>query len=42
VAKIAVSNTRELDRLVMEKIHSLEAIESTRTFITVSGLRWTR
>lgn len=42
VAKIAVENTRELDRLVMEKIHSLEAIESTRTFITVSGLRWTR
>ncbi len=42
VAKVAVESARELDRLVMEQIHSLEAIESTRTFITVSGLRWTR
>ena len=42
VAKVATRSSRALDRLVMEEVHGLEAIESTRTFIMVSGLHWTR
>jgi DNA-binding Lrp family transcriptional regulator len=42
VAKVQVSSTQELDGLVMDKIHSLDLIESTRTFIAVGGLHWSR
>ena len=42
VAKVVVGNTRDLDRLVMDQVHGIEAIESTRTFITVADLHWTR
>jgi DNA-binding Lrp family transcriptional regulator len=42
LAKVAVQSAPDLDHLVMEQVHGLEAIESTRTFIMVSGLHWTR
>ncbi|MBI4236531.1 MAG: Lrp/AsnC ligand binding domain-containing protein [Chloroflexi bacterium] len=42
IAKAHVINAQELDRLVMDKVHGLEPVESTRTFIVVSGLRWSR
>ena len=42
VAKVIVRSTRDLDRLVMDQVHGIEAIESTRTFITVADLHWTR
>jgi DNA-binding Lrp family transcriptional regulator len=42
IAKVHVGNVAELDRLVMDKVHGLEPIESTRTFIAISGLHWSR
>lgn len=42
IAKIVVASQRELDELVMEKLHSLPAVESTRTFIVIGGLHWSR
>ncbi len=42
VAKVVVPSARDLDSLVMDQIHGIEAIESTRTFITVADLHWTR
>jgi len=42
IVKIAVSSQSELDDLVMNRIHSLPAVESTRTFIVVGGMHWER
>ncbi len=42
VAKVQVSNPRELDVLVREQIHGLEEVESTRTFIVMGDLHWNR
>ena len=42
IAKAQVVNAQALDRLVMDQVHSLEQVESTRTFIVVSGLHWSR
>lgn len=42
IAKIEASSPQEMDDLVMNQIHGLEQVESTRTFIAVSNLHWTR
>lgn len=42
IAKIMVSTQAELDDLVMKRIQSLTAVESTRTFIAVGGMHWER
>ncbi|MFN3973924.1 MAG: Lrp/AsnC ligand binding domain-containing protein [Dehalococcoidia bacterium] len=42
IAKARVANQQELDTLVMEQIHSIPGVESTRTFIVITGLAWSR
>jgi DNA-binding Lrp family transcriptional regulator len=42
IAKVVVENQLDLDRLIMERLHSLPAVESTRTFIVIGGLHWNR
>lgn len=42
IAKIEVPNQAALDELVMQRIQSIEAVESTRTFIAVGGMHWER
>jgi DNA-binding Lrp family transcriptional regulator len=42
IAKACVADQRELDTLVMEQIHSIPGVESTRTFIVITGLSWSR
>ncbi|HLG50176.1 MAG TPA: Lrp/AsnC ligand binding domain-containing protein [Chloroflexota bacterium] len=42
IVKIQVSSQDELDDLVMNRIHGLPAVESTRTFIAVGGMHWER
>ena len=40
--KIDVPTQDDLDDLVMNRIHALPAVESTRTFIVVGGMHWER
>ena len=42
VAKVQVKSQHELDRLVMEDLHGIAEVESTRTYIVVGDLHWTR
>ncbi|MGI8424049.1 MAG: Lrp/AsnC ligand binding domain-containing protein [Chloroflexota bacterium] len=42
IAKIEVNDSASLDDLVVHKIQSIEVVESTRTFIGIGGLHWTR
>lgn len=42
IVKIDVPSQDELDDLVMNRIHSLPSVESTRTFIVVGGMHWER
>lgn len=42
IAKVVVESQRELDELVMDKLHSIPAVESTRTFIVIGTLHWSR
>ena len=42
IARVEVSDQRELDELVMTQLHSIPAVESTRTFIVIGGLHWRR
>ncbi|MFQ5879530.1 MAG: Lrp/AsnC ligand binding domain-containing protein [Dehalococcoidia bacterium] len=42
IAKVVAAGQRELDELVMEKLHGIPAVESTRTFIVIGGLHWSR
>lgn len=42
IVKIDVRSQDALDDLVMNRIHSLPAVESTRTFIVVGGMHWER
>ncbi|MGH2458600.1 MAG: Lrp/AsnC family transcriptional regulator [Chloroflexota bacterium] len=42
IIKIDVPSQAELDDLVMNRVHSLPAVESTRTFIVVGGMHWER
>lgn len=41
-AKVEVADQAELDRVVVEQIQGIAAVESTRTFIAIGGMRWTR
>ncbi len=42
VAKVQVKDQKELDSLVMDQIHKIGAVESTRTFLVVERLHWQR
>lgn len=42
IARVEVPSQKELDTLVMEKIHSIPAVESTRTYIVVGNTYWSR
>lgn len=42
IAKIEVADQRALDELVVQRIQSMSAVESTRTFIAIGGLHWQR
>ncbi len=42
VAKVEVENQEELDALVMGDLHALPQVESTRTFIVVQNMHWSR
>jgi DNA-binding Lrp family transcriptional regulator len=42
IAKVVVDSQNELDQLVMERFHNIPAVESTRTFIVIGGLHWSR
>jgi DNA-binding Lrp family transcriptional regulator len=42
IAKVEVPDQDALDELVIDRIQSLGAVESTRTFIAVGGLHWRR
>ena len=42
IARIEAPSQEALDRVVMEQLHEIEAVESTRTYIVVGGTRWAR
>ena len=42
IAKIEVGDSAALDELVVHKIQSIDVVESTRTFIGIGGLHWSR
>src|SRR5919108_142436 len=42
IAKVEVPDQDSLDELVLKRIQSIEAVESTRTFIGVGGMHWQR
>ena len=42
VAHVLVDHQGDLDDLIMNKIQTLPAVESTRTFIAVGGTYWRR
>lgn len=42
IAKREVANQDALDDLVMQRIQTIEAVESTRTFIASGGMHWQR
>jgi DNA-binding Lrp family transcriptional regulator len=42
VAKVETGDQAALDVLVMERLHRLEEVESTRTFIVIGGMHWER
>jgi DNA-binding Lrp family transcriptional regulator len=42
IAKVEVKDQAALDALVVQRIQSIQAVESTRTFIGIGGLHWQR
>ena len=42
IAKVEVPDQDSLDELVLERIQSIAAVESTRTFIGVGSMHWRR
>ncbi|MDQ3699378.1 MAG: Lrp/AsnC ligand binding domain-containing protein [Chloroflexota bacterium] len=42
IAKIEVADQDTLDELVVQRIQSLDAVESTRTFIAIGAMHWVR
>ena len=42
IAKIEVANQDALDALVVQRIQSIDAVESTRTFIAIGAMHWVR
>lgn len=42
IAKVQAPDPEALDELVIERIHAIPGVESTRTFIVIRRLHWTR
>jgi DNA-binding Lrp family transcriptional regulator len=42
IARVETASQEELDELVMQKLHDIPAVESTRTFLVVKNLHWSR
>jgi len=42
VAKVEVKDQEHLDTLIMEQVHAIPAVESTRTFVVIRRLHWSR
>jgi DNA-binding Lrp family transcriptional regulator len=42
VLKVETADQEELDNLVMKRLHDIPAVESTRTFVVVKDLYWSR
>lgn len=42
IAKIEVADQDTLDELVVQRIQSIDAVESTRTFIAIGAMHWVR
>lgn len=42
VLRVEASDQAELDSLVMKRLHDIPAVESTRTFVVVTDLHWSR
>jgi DNA-binding Lrp family transcriptional regulator len=42
VAKVEVEDQEHLDTLIMEQVHAIPAVESTRTFVVIRRLHWSR
>ena len=42
IAKVQVDNQEDLDSLVINRIHGIPDVESTRTFIVIRNLHWSR
>jgi DNA-binding Lrp family transcriptional regulator len=42
IAKLEVPDQDALDELVVKRIQSIDAVESTRTFIAIGGMHWDR
>jgi DNA-binding Lrp family transcriptional regulator len=42
IAKVEVPDQDALDELVLQRIQSIDAVDSTRTFIAVGGMHWRR
>jgi DNA-binding Lrp family transcriptional regulator len=42
VAKVVTGDQAALDSLVIDRLHRLEKVESTRTFIVIGGMHWER
>ncbi|MBI4199881.1 MAG: Lrp/AsnC ligand binding domain-containing protein [Chloroflexi bacterium] len=42
ILKVQVKDQEALDALVMDRLHGIPPVESTRTFIVVKGLHWER
>lgn len=42
ILRVQVKDQEALDELVMERLHSIPGVESTRTFIVISKMHWTR
>ena len=42
IARIEVGSQQEMDDLIMGRIHGMQGIESTRTYLVVSNMYWNR
>ena len=42
IARVETADQEELDALVMETFHEIPAVESTRTFVVIQNLHWSR
>ena len=42
IVRVVVPSQEALDDLVMRRMHSIEQVESTRTYLVISNMYWTR
>ena len=42
IARVETADQEALDTLVMQRLHDLPAVESTRTFVVIKNLHWRR